>query len=142
MGIHACSTMVAIAVLTWLAGRHDLRPTTIDTYNSALSRHLIRRSARPQPPRYLEWFGRVVLPGAFDRRHSFTLTPRPDGRTLLQQSETYTGVLAPLAEGVLNRTRAGFLAINQALTRRHARVWTDRHDEPVAPNEPSEGRRG
>ncbi len=38
--------------------------------------------------RYVEWLGRVGMPGIFDGRHSFTLTPLTGGRTLLQQSET------------------------------------------------------
>ncbi len=75
-----------------------------------------------EPPRYLEWLGRAVLPGVFDGRHSFTLTAMPGGRTLLQQSATFTGVLVPFAEGVLNRTRAGFMAMNEAVTRRHSQA--------------------
>jgi len=71
-----------------------------------------------EPPRYLEWLGRAALPGVFDGRHSFTLTPMPGGRTLLQSSGTFTGVLVPFAEGVLNRTCAGLVAMNEALTRR------------------------
>jgi hypothetical protein len=74
-----------------------------------------------EAPRYLEWLGRAVLPGVFDGRHSLSLTPMPGGRTLLQQSETFTGVLVPLAEGILSRTRAGFVAMNEALARRHAK---------------------
>ena len=75
-----------------------------------------------EPPRYLEWLSRAVLPGVFDGRHSLTLTPMPGGRTLLQQSVTCTGVLAPLAEAILNRTRAGFEAMNDALAQRHAQA--------------------
>lgn len=30
----------------------------------------------------LEWLGRLALPGVFDGRHSFTLTPMTRGRTL------------------------------------------------------------
>ena len=37
---------------------------------------------------YIEWLGRLALPGIFDGRHSFTLTPRAGGRTLLQQAES------------------------------------------------------
>lgn len=32
-----------------------------------------------------EWLGRLGLPGVFDGRHSFTLTPMMGGRTLIQQ---------------------------------------------------------
>ena len=65
--------------------------------------------------RYLEWLGRLALPGIFDGRHSFTLTPMAGGRTLVQQSETFSGVLVPFSGSILARTRAGFVAMNEAL---------------------------
>lgn len=82
-----------------------------------------------EPPRYLEWLGRAVLPGVLDGRHSFTLTAMPGGRTLFQQSATFTGVLVPFAQGFLHLTRAGFTAMNGALNRRHAQAQAapDRH---------------
>jgi hypothetical protein len=65
---------------------------------------------------YLEWLGRLALPGLFDGRHSFTLTPRAGGgRTLLQQSETFTGLLTPFTGAMLVRARTGFVAMNEAL---------------------------
>ena len=74
-----------------------------------------------EPPRYLEWLGHLALPGVFDGRHSFTFTPMSRGRTLLQQSETFTGVLTPFTGSLLARTRAGFVAMNDALARRVSR---------------------
>ena len=74
-----------------------------------------------EPHRYLEWLGHLVLPGVLDGRHSFTLTPMSSGRTLLQQSETFTGVLTPFTGSLLDRTRAGFVAMNDALARRASR---------------------
>ena len=68
-----------------------------------------------EPHHYVEWLGRLALPGIFDGRHSFLLTPMPGGRTLIQQSETFTGVLAPFTGPLLARTRAGFVAMNEAL---------------------------
>ena len=65
--------------------------------------------------RYLEWLGRLGMPGVFDGRHSFTLTPTASGRTLLQQSETFTGVMVPFTGSILTSTRAGFTAMNDAL---------------------------
>ena len=65
--------------------------------------------------RYFEWLGRLVVPGVFDGRHSFTLTPLTGGRTLLQQSETFSGALVPFSRSVLARTRDGFNAMNLAL---------------------------
>ena len=72
--------------------------------------------------RYLEWLGRLGMPGLFDGRHSFSLTPLPGGRTLLQQSETFTGLLVPVAGSILTPTRAGFEAMNQALAQQTQRL--------------------
>jgi len=79
-----------------------------------------------EPHHYVEWLGRLALPGIFDGRHSFTLTSLAGGRTLLQQSETYTGVLIPFSGSILARTRAGFVAMNDALARQTTRSGTHR----------------
>jgi hypothetical protein len=68
--------------------------------------------------RHLEWLGRVVLPGIFDGRHSFHLEALPDDRTRLTQTEEFSGLLVALTGNVVERTRAGFAAMNQALGRR------------------------
>jgi hypothetical protein len=61
------------------------------------------------------------LPGIFDGRHSFTLTRLTGGRTLIQQSETFTGVLIPFTGSMLARTRAGFVAMKEALAQQTTR---------------------
>ena len=86
--------------------------------------------------RYIEWLGRLGLPGIFDGRHSFTLTPMAGGRTLIQQSETFTGALVPFTGSLLARTRAGFVAMNEALAEQAARsarqrLPTRQRDEAV-----------
>jgi hypothetical protein len=88
-----------------------------------------------EPHHYLEWLGHLGLPGIFDGRHSFRLTPRTAGRTLVQQSETFTGVLIPFAGPVLARTQAGFEAMNAALAGHAAASATRGADGPpwVAP---------
>ncbi len=78
-----------------------------------------------EPHHYIEWLGRLGLPGIFDGRHSFTLTPMATGRTLVQQSETFSGALIPFAGPVLARTRAGFEALNTALAHHTAASATD-----------------
>lgn len=80
--------------------------------------------------RYLEWLARHGMPGVFDGRHSFTLTPTPSGRTLLQQSETFSGVLIPFTGSMITRTRAGFTAMNEALAH-EARHLSTGPNEPV-----------
>ena len=68
-----------------------------------------------QPPHYLEWLARLGMPGVLDGRHSFTLTRMAGARTLLQQSETFTGMLVPVTGALRTQTRAGFIAMNAAL---------------------------
>jgi len=80
--------------------------------------------------RYIEWLGRLALPGIFDGRHSFTLTPMAGGRTLIQQSETFTGTLIPFTGSMLARTRAGFVAMNEALAQQTTRSATEWFAEP------------
>lgn len=88
-----------------------------------------------EPHRYLEWLGHLALPGVFDGRHSFTLTPMSRGRALLQQSETFTGVLTPFTESLLDRTRAGFVAMNDALARRASQPGTSTEGHLTLPHQ-------
>jgi hypothetical protein len=68
-----------------------------------------------EPGRRLEWLGTMGVPGLFDGRHSFTLTPREEGGTRLVQVEDFSGALIPFAGKLLGRTRLGFEAMNAAL---------------------------
>lgn len=68
-----------------------------------------------EPGRRLEWLGTLGLPGIFDGRHSFILTPRAQGGTHFVQAEVFTGVLTPLLGNLLTKTEAGFAAMNAAL---------------------------
>jgi hypothetical protein len=63
----------------------------------------------------LEWIGRMGLPGIFDGRHSFHLEAIGDDRTRLTQAEEFRGVLVPLTGSMLDKTHAGFEAMNEAL---------------------------
>jgi hypothetical protein len=71
-----------------------------------------------EPGQRLEWLGIMGVPGLFDGRHSFTLTPVGHGHTRLVQAENFTGALVPLAGTVLAKTEAGFEAMNEALLAR------------------------
>jgi hypothetical protein len=73
------------------------------------------------PLHYVEWLRRLAMPGIFDGRHSFMLTPMAGSRTLLQQSLTLTGMLTPFIGTLLTQTRAGFIAMNNALAEQAAR---------------------
>lgn len=66
-----------------------------------------------------EWLGRVDLPGIFDGRHRFELSPTPSGGTHLTHSESFSGVLVRLVRRSLDEhTRQGFAAMNAALKHR------------------------
>ena len=83
-----------------------------------------------EPHRYVEWLGRLVVPGVFDGRHSFSLTPLAGARTLLQQSETFSGAMVPFSGAILARTREGFTLMNEALAEQVAHAATQRHEPP------------
>jgi hypothetical protein len=71
------------------------------------------------PERELRWKGRLFLRGLFDGEHAFALTPLPDGRTRLDHSERFSGLLLPLARRmVYDATVQSFHALDAALARR------------------------
>jgi hypothetical protein len=78
--------------------------------------------------RRLEWLGRLLVPGVFDGRHSFHLEDLGQGRTRLTQTEAFSGVLVGLTGKTLERTRAGFEAMNQALRLRAEAASTTGND--------------
>jgi hypothetical protein len=76
-----------------------------------------------EPGRLLEWLGHLGVPGLFDGRHRFELRATGAG-TRLVQSESFRGLLVrPMRRSLDDRTRSGFVAMNEALARRVA----DRH---------------
>jgi hypothetical protein len=76
----------------------------------------------------LEWLGRLLVPGLFDGRHSFQLEDLGQGRTRLTQAEAFSGVLVALTGKTLERTRAGFEAMNQAVQLRAEAATTNSND--------------
>lgn len=78
--------------------------------------------------RRLEWLGRLLVPGVFDGRHSFQLEDLGQGRTRLTQAESFSGALAGLTGKTLERTQAGFEAMNQALRLRAEAATTPGND--------------
>jgi hypothetical protein len=69
-----------------------------------------------EPGTDLRWTSR--LPGIMTGEHSFVLSPA-NGGTRLVQSETFRGLLVPLAGKTLDRAAASFQALNEAL-KKHA----------------------
>lgn len=71
-----------------------------------------------EPGVALEWLGRLALPGLFDGRHRFDLSPTAGG-TRLVHHEAFGGVLVPVLRRSLDGpTRQGFEAMNRALAHR------------------------
>jgi hypothetical protein len=68
-----------------------------------------------EPGRRLQWFGTMGTRGLFDGRHAFVLEPTADGGTILTQTENFSGVIVPMAGGMLARTEKGFAHMNEAL---------------------------
>jgi hypothetical protein len=74
------------------------------------------------PARELRWKGRLVIPGLFDGEHAFTLTPLEGGRTRLDHTEAFGGLLLPIARGLIyEKTVQSFRALDAALAERAAK---------------------
>ena len=84
-----------------------------------------------EPEQCLEWLGTMGVPGLFDGRHSFTLTPLGEGSTRLVQAEDFSGALVPLAGKMLAKTEAGFEAMNAALLARLEKNPTESKPAPL-----------
>jgi len=67
----------------------------------------------------LRWLGRFLLPGVFDGEHYFQINQLTPNRVRFIQGERFSGVLVPFAKSRLDGgTKAGFIAMNQALRSR------------------------
>jgi len=74
-----------------------------------------------EPKRELRWKGRLVVPGLFDGEHAFVLTPLEGGRTRLDHTEEFAGLLLPVARRfVYEATVQSFHALDAALAVRAA----------------------
>jgi hypothetical protein len=69
--------------------------------------------------RELRWRGRLLMPGLFDGEHAFQLEMLSTAGCRLHHTERFSGLLAGLMRGsLLDATREGFEAMNEALKRR------------------------
>ncbi|MGA8171248.1 MAG: SRPBCC domain-containing protein [Methylocystis sp.] len=73
-----------------------------------------------KPARELRWRGSFLAESLFAGEHFFLIDRRSAQNTLMRQGETFSGLLAPLIMNgaMLQATRAGFVAMNEALKRR------------------------
>jgi hypothetical protein len=73
------------------------------------------------PERELRWKGRLLVPGLFDGEHAFLVTPLANGRTRVDHSEQFAGLLLPLARRLIyDATVESFHALDAALAKRVA----------------------
>ncbi|WLQ49024.1 SRPBCC domain-containing protein [Streptomyces poriferorum] len=71
------------------------------------------------PGRELRWIGKMGPGWIADGEHRFVIEEAGGGRVRLTQSESFTGVAVPFAEGMLRAdTLPQFRAMNEALARR------------------------
>jgi hypothetical protein len=70
----------------------------------------------------LRWLGKLPPGGLFTGQHEFKLTELPNGSTRLDHSEQFTGILIPFLGKLLRETQSGFVAFNEALVARVAKV--------------------
>lgn len=73
-----------------------------------------------KPARELRWLGGFIAKGVFDGEHFFLIDKISAQTTRLTHGEKFSGLLAPLImnRSMLESTRAGFVAMNEALKRR------------------------
>ena len=73
------------------------------------------------PGRELRWKGQLFIPGLFDGEHAFVFTPLENGRTRVDHSERFAGLLLPIAKSMIyDATVASFHALDAALAKRAA----------------------
>jgi hypothetical protein len=71
------------------------------------------------PKRELRWRGRLLLPGIFDGEHYFQIEEAGPARVRFIQGEDFSGILILFIRARLEGgTKAGFVAMNQALKSR------------------------
>ena len=84
-----------------------------------------------EPERELRWKGKLLIPGLFDGEHWFRLRHAAHGRITFEQGEHFTGMLVPRFKPSLDgATRAGFIAMNEALKRQAE--GADERRQPVS----------
>lgn len=71
-----------------------------------------------EPARRFGWLGHLLVPRLFDGAHELLIEPRGDGGSTFVQREEFRGALVGLLGGTLDKTLAGFEAMNAALKTR------------------------
>ena len=70
------------------------------------------------PGRELRWKGKLLIPGLFDGEHWIRLSHVANGHVVVEHGEMLNGLLVPRYRPAIDgSTRAGFIAMNEALKR-------------------------
>ena len=76
-----------------------------------------------EPERELRWKGKLLIPGLFDGEHWLRLHAKGPAATTFEHGEQFSGLLVPRFRPSLeDRTRRGFVAMNEALKREAERA--------------------
>lgn len=68
-----------------------------------------------EPNREFRWKGKLLVKGLFDGEHFFILEPVGESQTRLVHGEIFSGILVGMVKGPLDKTRDGFILMNNAL---------------------------
>jgi hypothetical protein len=66
-------------------------------------------------PKEFRWRGKLGVKGIFDGEHYFILEEAGANRTRFIHGENFSGILVSLMKGALEKTRQGFILMNQSL---------------------------
>lgn len=76
-----------------------------------------------EPGRELRWKGKLLIPGLFDGEHWIRVGRGAHGRVVVEHGELFNGLLVPrFRPSIDGATRAGFVAMNEALKREAERA--------------------
>jgi hypothetical protein len=70
------------------------------------------------PGQELKWLGHLLVPGIFDGERHFLIQENNVHRVTLVQEEAFKGVLVPFTGKMLEKTKQGFVRMNEALKSR------------------------
>jgi hypothetical protein len=80
--------------------------------------HFTPKIVELDPERSLVWLGRLLLPRIVDGTHEFRVEPLRATHSRFTQREIFRGLLVPFMGKIPSATRAGFVAMNEALAAR------------------------
>ena len=63
------------------------------------------------------WIGKLFFKGIFDGEHYFKLIENGKNQTKFVHGEKFSGILIPLMKKLLDKTKDGFVLMNEALKR-------------------------